>query len=178
MRPRPRRGNRTFVRRQRRAQFPSPGAFTLVELIVVLLVMAVTAAMVVPYVSGGESQAVSAARLAASDLQYAQSLAVTTQAPVTVTFNVAQQKYTLSNASGALNHPMTGKPYVVQYSATRGYEGVSIVSAAFGAGATVTFDATGAPDSAGTVTLRAGTSAYRLDVAAATGNVTVAWAGG
>jgi Tfp pilus assembly protein FimT len=151
----------------------APGAFTLAELIVVLVVVALVAAMVVPYATTGDSQAVSSARMAASDLQYAQSLAVTSQLPVTVTYNAAGRSYTLSNQSGTLNHPMTGKPYVVSYGATRGYESVSIVSAAFGAGSTVTFDSTGAPDNAGSVTLRAGASAYRLDVAAATGNVTV-----
>jgi Tfp pilus assembly protein FimT len=145
---------------------------------VVLLVVAITAALVVPYAASGDSQVVSAARLAAADLQYAQSLAITTQIPVTVTFSAAQRKYTVSNTSGTLNHPMTGKPYVVDYPGTRGYEGVSIVSAVFGAGAAVTFDATGAPDNAGSVTLRVGASAYRLDVAAATGNVTVTRAGG
>jgi Tfp pilus assembly protein FimT len=148
------------------------------ELIVVVLVLAITAAMVVPLAGSTDSQVVSAARVAASDLQYAQSLAITTQAPVTVTYNVNARSYTVSNASGTLNHPMTGKPYVVGYGTTRGYESVSISSATFGAGSAVTFDATGAPDSAGSVTLRAGTSVYRLDVASATGNVTVTRVGG
>jgi len=162
--------------RPRRDRFA--GAFTLAELIVVLIVVAITAALVVPYASSTDSQAVSAARLAACDLQYAQSLAITMQAPVTVTYSTAARTYTLSNASGTLNHPMTGKPYVVGYGTTRGYESVSIVSAAFSAGSSVTFDATGAPDNAGSVTLRAGTSVYRLAVAAATGNVTVTRVGG
>jgi prepilin-type N-terminal cleavage/methylation domain-containing protein len=168
-------------RRPRRNDSFAPGAaraFTLTELIVVLAVVAITAAMAVPYAASGDSAVVSATRLAASDLQYAQSVAVTTQAPVTVTYSTADRAYTLSNASGTLNHPMTGKPYVVNYPATRGYESVSILSAGFGGAASVTFDATGAPDNAGAVQLRAGAHVYRLNVAAATGNVTVARVGG
>ena len=153
-------------------------AFTLVELIVVIVILAIAAAMVIPYVSTTESQAVSAARMVAADLQYAQSLSVTTQVNTTVSFDTVNKRYTLSNQSGTLNSPITGKQYVVSFPQTRGFERVLLLSPTFGSGATVTFDSTGAPDNAGSVTVQAGGNTYRLDVAAATGNVTVSRAGG
>ena len=73
---------------------------------------------------------------------------------------------------------MTGKPYVVYFGTTRGFEEVSVVSPQFGANKSVTFDSTGAPDNAGSVTIRAGANVYTLSVAAATGNVTVTRVGG
>lgn len=152
-------------------------AFTLAEMLVVLLVLAVATAMVLPNLSTTESQAQAAAQEAASDLQYAQSLAITTQAPVTVTFSTTNRSYTLSNQSGTLTHPMTGRAYVIDFRTAPGLKNVVVQNPTFGSGSSVTFDATGAPDNAGSVTLRAGASAFRLDVAAATGNVTVTRAG-
>jgi prepilin-type N-terminal cleavage/methylation domain-containing protein len=151
--------------------------FTLAEMLMVLLVLAIATAMVLPYRSTTETPAQSAAQEAASDLQYAQSLAITTQAPITVAFSTANRSYTVSNQSGTLTHPMTGRAYVIDFRTARGFQNVVVQNPAFGAGSSVTFDATGAPDNAGSVTLRAAGSAYCLSVAAATGNVTVARSG-
>jgi Tfp pilus assembly protein FimT len=148
-----------------------------VEIMVALVIIAIAAALVVPYASTKSSEAVSAAQTAASDLQYAQSLAITTQLPTTVTFE-ANGRYTLSNQSGTLNQPMTGKPYVIYFGTTHGFEEVTLVSPLFGANKSVTFDSTGAPDNAGSVTIQAGPNVYTLSVAAATGNVSVARVGG
>jgi prepilin-type N-terminal cleavage/methylation domain-containing protein len=151
--------------------------FTLVEIMVALVIIAIAAALVVPYASTKSSEAVSAAQTAAADIQYAQSMAITTQQPTTVTFATNGQ-YTLSNASGTLKQPMTGKAYVVYFGTTRGFEEVSVVSPSFGGTRSVTFDSTGAPDNAGSVTIQAGPHVYTLSVAAATGNVSVTRVGG
>ena len=67
----------------------TPG-FTLIEIMVVLVILAVAAAIVAPHVaSTSDLEAVSAARMVACDLQYAQDTAITTQVPVTVTFDGA-----------------------------------------------------------------------------------------
>ena len=109
-----------------------------------------------------------------SDLQYAQDTAITTQEPITVTFDTGTDSYTLSNESGPLIHPMTKLAYVTSYAAMRGFGNVNLVSAAFGGNnADVTFDELGAPDNAGTVVLQAGNQTYRVLVAVATGRVTV-----
>jgi len=149
-------------------------AFTLIELLVVLVILAIAAAIVIPSFSGlGELEVTSAARTIAADLQYAQNMSITFQEPVTVTFDTGDESYTLSNESGPLIHPMTKSAYTVAFSNQKGFENLDIVSADFAGGATVTFDELGAPDNAGAVTVQSGRHAYRIDVSAATGKVTV-----
>ena len=64
-----------------RSRPPSSGAFTLVELMVVIIILAIVAAITVPSLSSGaDFQALSAARMLMADLQYAQDFAVTHQA--------------------------------------------------------------------------------------------------
>ena len=65
----------------------SARAFTLIEVLMVVLIMGIAAAVVIPNaINTSDLQAVSAARMVATDLQYAQDTAITTQTPVTVTF--------------------------------------------------------------------------------------------
>ena len=152
-------------------------AFTLIEILVVLVILAIAAAIVVPSLNSSDLQATSAARMIAADLQYAQNVAITTQGPVTVTFDPAGNSYWLSNASGALIHPMNKSAYSVDFDSQSGFGQIGIVSASFGGISSVTFDELGAPDSAGSVTVQAGASGYVISVAAVVGRVTVATAG-
>jgi len=90
--------------------------FTLLELIVVIFILAIVAAVAVPMAVGtGDMQVISAARLISADLQYAQNIAITTQQPVTVTFTPGTESYGLSNASGSLIHPITKEAYAVDF---------------------------------------------------------------
>lgn len=140
----------------------------------VVVILAIIAAMVVPYAVGTSSfEAMAAARLIASDLEYAQSAAITTQAAVTVTFFPTTESYRLSNASGVLIHPINKEEFVVNFGSEDSFERLDVVSASFNGTEAVTFDAIGSPDNSGSVTLRAGPHTYRVDVAAATGKVTV-----
>lgn len=151
------------------------GGFTLIELLVVVVLLAITGAMVVPMFFGmGGVQAMSASRVIASDLQYAQNVAVTSQEPVTVTFNTTGETYQLSNASGPLKHPMTNADYLVDLRGQDGFDQLNIVSASFQGSASVTFDELGSPDNGGSVTLQGGSEVYQVAVAPVTGTVTVA----
>ena len=153
-------------------------AFTLAELLVVVVILTIAAAMIVPQVTGmGELRSRSAARLILADLEYAQSRAILDQADTTVTFSTTGNDYTLTDSSTStpLVHPITKKTYAVDFAQTKGLEDVSIDSANFGGGASVTFDALGGPDppQGGTVTVIAGTHGYQVTVEAVTGQVTV-----
>jgi len=151
--------------------------FTLVELVVMIIVLAIAAAMILPQVTGmSEVAAQSAARRAVADLEYAQNHAVVSQASVSVTFNTAANSYRvhLSNESDPLIHPITKKAYEVDLDTEIGCEGVSLASVNFAGGSVVTFNALGAPDNAGTLDLTAGAQTYRVSVAAVTGRVSVA----
>ena len=152
-----------------------PNGFTLAELILVLAILAIMAALVIPLSLGtSDFQAVSAARMIAADLQYAQNMAITSQNPVTVTFDTSGESYSLSNESGLLIHPINKTEYTIIFPSRDGFEKLDVVSSNFDGSASVTFDELGAPDNAGVVVLQAGVHIYRVEVAAATGRVTVA----
>jgi len=149
-------------------------AFTLVEVLVVVVIMAIVGAMLVPLMAGaGEMEALSAARSIATDIQYAQSVAITMQSPVTVCFYPAADRYTLSNASGLLKHPITNKDYQVNFRTQSGFEQVDLASANFGGSASVVFDELGSPGAGGSVTVLGGSQTYRIDVTSVTGTVSV-----
>lgn len=148
-------------------------AFTLVELLVVLVVMAFACAMVVPMAVGmGEIQALSGARIIVSDLQYAQNAAITSQKPTTVEFLAGTVTYKLYNASGPLKHPMTNDDYNVNL-ANSDLDRLNPLTAVFGTNSLkVLFDELGSPDNGGYVEVKSGVQKYRIDVAAVTGTVT------
>jgi len=157
---------------------PRVKGLTLVEIIVVLVILAIAAALVAPYaLSTSDVQATAAARMIATDLQYAQNVAITTQTSTTITFDPAGESYTLSNASGPLIHPMTKSAYTVTFSADNGFGQLDLVSASFNGNPVVVFDELGGPGNSGTVTVQAGQYVYEVDVAPATGKVTVAASG-
>ncbi|KKK58885.1 hypothetical protein LCGC14_3039940, partial [marine sediment metagenome] len=80
--------------------------FTLLELLVVMIVMAIAAAVVVPYaMSTSDLHAKSVARRLMADLEYAQNQAIVTQADVKVSFDVFGNSYTVSKQSSTLIHP-------------------------------------------------------------------------
>ncbi|MCY2924103.1 MAG: GspH/FimT family protein [Planctomycetota bacterium] len=153
-------------------------AFSLAELIVVVAILAIAAAIIIPELKDtNKFQAMSAARILTTDLEFARDTAITTQTPVTVTFNVPGKSYTLSNASGALVHPMTKTAYTVAFASQSGMGAVGLVSASFGGAATVTFDVTGAPNQEGTVRVQAGAFPYTVQVYRATGRVKTTYTG-
>ncbi|MCD6365257.1 MAG: GspH/FimT family pseudopilin [Planctomycetes bacterium] len=162
----------------------STRAFTLVELMVVVVIIAIGAMMTVPYMMNtDDTQVTAAARMITCDLQYAQDSAITSQEPVKVVFDPAAETYKLvwSNTSVPLKHPMTKDDYEIDFSSERGFEGLDVVSASFGGAQPleVIFDEIGSPDnsSTGTIILQAGSCEYVVSVAPATGRVTIASSG-
>ena len=151
--------------------------FTLAEILVVVLIMGIAAAVVIPMAVGtGGLQAVSAARMISADLQYAQNLSITQQTPISVVFDASAESYGLYNASNLLEHPINKNDYLTDFSSQGGFGEVDIDTVNFGGTDTseVTFDELGSPvDGAGWVTITDGQVVYRVDVTAATGMVTV-----
>lgn len=152
----------------------SAGAFTLIEILVVVIILAMAAAVVVPYVSSsGGTQAQAAARMLAADMEYAQNLAVVSQDWVQVNFDTSHNHYWITNASGAVKHPITKASSYEFYFGTSGYEKVALSNPSFG-GANLRFSALGDPVTAGSVQVTAGAAgSYTISVAAVTGKVTV-----
>ncbi|MCX7426859.1 MAG: prepilin-type N-terminal cleavage/methylation domain-containing protein [Planctomycetia bacterium] len=73
--------------------------FTLVELLIVIAIMAILAAAILPNArSGAQDQLECAARVLASDLAYARSLAVTHESRYRVTFDPSNSRYILEHS--------------------------------------------------------------------------------
>jgi Tfp pilus assembly protein FimT len=163
-------------------------AFSMAEVIVVILILAIAAAIVVPQMTtASESQVTGAARVLASDLETARSLAVTTQQPHSLVFNGDRTAYkVVRNYTGgayasaqAIAHPIRrGQVYEVNLARQGGMDRVTVTAATFGGAGYVTFDSQGEPSSAGTITVEAGAFGMTISVEALTGSVSVAQAGG
>jgi prepilin-type N-terminal cleavage/methylation domain-containing protein len=151
-------------------------AFTLVEVLVVVVILGIAAAMLVPRLTGmGDLQAMSAARALVANMQYAQNEAIVTQAPTTVAFDAGAGSYVLLDTAGVpLRHPVNKGDFRVRFSATRGLEKVEVISAEFGGGNSVTFDSLGSPDRGGQVVVGADGHTYTISVAPVTGKIDVA----
>ncbi len=157
-------------------------AFTLVELIVVMVIMAIAAMLAVPMISSAaDVQVRSAANMIAADLDYAKSMAISRQQYYSVVFNTAEEKYEVHDASGTvIDHPMrAGFPFIVDLQADGRLSRVDIVSADFDSQTTVTFDYLGSPYSganplnSGVITLSAGSFSMTVKVLPMTGYVTI-----
>ncbi|MCP4379302.1 MAG: hypothetical protein GY794_24410 [bacterium] len=148
--------------------------FSIIELLTVVVLLGIAGAIAAPQFSSDTAYfAQTAARSIAQDIQYAQDLAVTTQSPITLSFDDSQ--YSLENNSGdIITHPITQKPYTVNLQDDPNISTLTIV-ASFGTSTSVVIDAFGAPSTSGTITLSHSDMASDVVVTlhAATGSVTV-----
>lgn len=161
--------------------------FTLVELLIVVVIISIAAALAIPMFSNGaDMQVRSAANQIAADLDYAKGLAVTHQSNYTVVFDASAETYQIQDDTGTVvDHPVrAGSQFVVDYSTESRLGQVNIFSADFDSVASeaVTFDYLGAPYSGtdtttalnnGRITLRAGSFELYVDVEPVTGYVTI-----
>jgi prepilin-type N-terminal cleavage/methylation domain-containing protein len=128
-------------------------AFTLVEVIMVVIIVGIIAAIAVPmYSSAASVQLSSAATMIASDLEYAKSMAISTGKTYQVVFDTAAEGYSIKNAAGTvISNPVhIGVNYTVNFASDSRLSKVNIVSTTFGAAGTIKFDYLGTPlDSTG-----------------------------
>lgn len=94
--------------------------FTMIEILIVVVILAVAAMIVVPSLSSAaDMQVRSAANSIAADLDYARGLAITRQKNYTVVFDPdqAEESYTIQEYDSATNslsdikNPLTGDPF-------------------------------------------------------------------
>jgi prepilin-type N-terminal cleavage/methylation domain-containing protein len=148
--------------------------FTMTEVLTVVVLLGTAGAIAIPQFGGNTAQfAQTAVRSISHDIQYAQDLAVTTQSPITLSFDGFQ--YSLKNSSGEIiTHPVNKKPYTVNLQDDPNISKLTIV-VNFGESTSVVFDAFGAPSASGTITLSHSEmdSDVVLTLHGATGSVTV-----
>ena len=136
-----------------RLREPMRRAFTLVEMVIVLMVISIMAAAAAPRLHRALSyhRATTAAQRIKVDLQYARQYAKTTSSSQSIQFNILGQSYTCPGLPN-LNRKSTA--YAVAL-AEHPYE-VALVDANFGGLTSLTFNGFGIPDRSGTVVVQSG----------------------
>ena len=158
--------------------------FTLVEVLVVVVILGVVAAIVIPHISNDAGlQLTACSRLLVSDLLYVQNQAIVQQRQHSMTFDTDAQNYQLTltendNSETVLIHPTRKDAYSQPLGTGDGFDKVSIDSFDFAGGPVIRFDSLGAPANVSDpahswVVLRAGEATLTITVAPITGRITV-----
>lgn len=133
-------------------------AFTIIEILIVVVLLAIAGMMVVPMMSSAASiQIESAANIVAADLEYAKSMAISRQKIYAVVFNKSTESYQIEDPNGVIDHPVKkGFKYVVNFSSDSRLNRVDIFDADFDGTNTVQFDYLGSPHNSSNGALNSG----------------------
>ena len=144
--------------------------FSLIELVLVLVIIAVMAGVAAPRFSGSSMRlrAAAVAQRIAADLAAARGRARSLSTSQVVIFNLAANTYELP---GLQSLDRSTLPYVVELS-HEPYK-ATVVSADFGGTSQITFDGYGRPDNGGLVVVSVGQVLKTIVVDAQTGMATV-----
>jgi prepilin-type N-terminal cleavage/methylation domain-containing protein len=155
-------------------------AFTLLELLIVMVILGLAATLAVPLVADQDSSGVqAAARLLTADLGYAQLEAIShADDRCRVTFDMSAGSYTLSRNSAPASpiaEPITGQPYATQFGAGRAAQaaGVAIQGYSLGGDNYISFGRYGELDQSttATISLRRGAVTLTIQIDPTTGEV-------
>jgi len=160
--------------------------FTMIELLIVVAILAIAAAIVVPMVSSaGSMQLRAAVNVVAADLEYAKSMSISRGQRYAVVFDKNAETYRITDETEAtISHPVkTGFPFTVDFRSDGRLSQVDIVDVSFDGASAVSFDSLGSPYSgtggsatslnSGTITLQAGGITKTVKVEAVTGYISV-----
>ncbi len=164
---------------RRNSENVSRCAFTLIEIIVVVIILSIAALIAIPVFSGAaEMQLSAAADKLAADMEYAKSLAVTTQRNHKVVFDTDADSYDIwgfDSGTGTwsiVTDPVKKNDFRVVYSQEGRLSRVGISSATFSDN-TVQFNYTGEPAEGGSVVLDASGSTMTVHVESGTGYISI-----
>ena len=155
----------------------------MIELLIVIVILAISAAIVVPMASSaGGMQLRAAVNMVAADLEYAKSMSISRGQRYSVMFDADAETYQIVDEDGnTISHPVKkGFPYAVNFQSDSRLGRVDIESVDFGGTSTVGFDylgspydGSGAPLNSGIVTLRANGVTRTVNVEPVTGFISI-----
>ena len=163
-------------------------AFSLVELMIVVVILGIVGAMVVPMVGSASSMQIrSAANKIAADMEYAKSLAISTQQGHSLIFDASAETYYIQNSSTGITikDPMkSDSDYIVDFTADSRLNKVNISTVDFDSTNAITFDYLGSPfksttitnplvDGTDGVTVTCGNITYKILVEPVTGYISI-----
>jgi prepilin-type N-terminal cleavage/methylation domain-containing protein len=165
------------------------GAFTLVEILAVVIILGIASALIIPQLSSRDDlKARSAARLIMADLIYAQNQSIAMQRMHYVKFDVNDGKYTMLESVSpdtAIPHPVTrDSAFVTRFGqAGTGLRDVQLVSVGFNGQVVLAFDELGtphyyngtttAPLTTGEIIIRSGSHKMEIGIEPYTGEIHV-----
>ncbi|MCD4831221.1 MAG: GspH/FimT family protein [Anaerohalosphaeraceae bacterium] len=150
--------------------------FTLIEIIIVVVILAIISLVAVPmFSSAASSQVRAAANMIVSDIEYAKSMAITSGVNYSVVFDTTAESYKIVDAnSNVIAHPVRiGSDYEFNFAGDSRLSEVDIQSVDFDSLSFVKFNYLGSPDDGGTVTLAAGDYTMVINVENVTGYVSI-----
>jgi prepilin-type N-terminal cleavage/methylation domain-containing protein len=167
------------------------GGFTLIEILLVVVIIAIAAMIAVPMMGSMDSvQIRSAANMIAADLEYAKSMAISRGQNYSVVFDKTTESYQIFKDEGGtlvpIEHPVKKRfDYKVDFSSDSRLDKVVIDDADFDPDSsnTITFDYLGSPYSgsgtsnplnSGTISIRAGDFTETISVEPITGFISIA----
>ena len=157
-------------------------SFTLVELLIVVMIMAIAAAIMMPALGTTEAtKLIAAGRLVASDVEFAQYESIVhPDDPRLIKIDSGGNQYWIAKASDvatAIDSPAGPSTMLVTFGAGRALElaGVTVQAYDFDGDDELRFDAFGQPDqtTTATITLSAGGATLTISIAPVSGEVTV-----
>ena len=160
--------------------------FTMIELLVVVAILAIAAAIVVPMASSaGSMQLRAAVNMVAADLEYAKSMSISRGQRYAVIFDKTAGVYyryrVVDQGENPIRHPITQKlEYVVSFQSDARLGQVKIAGVNFNGMDKVSFDSLGSPFdgtganlNTGVITLQAGGITRTVNVEPVTGYISV-----
>lgn len=150
--------------------------FTLIEIVIMVVIIAIAALTAVPMMSSAASMQIrSAANMITADIEYAKSMAISRGQDFSVVFDENTDSYRIEDQdSNVIPHPVKkGFDYAIDFQNDSRLNKVDITNIDFNTTNRVQFNCLGSPDYGGTISLDADGTTVTITVEPVTGFISV-----